>query len=99
MGSMPPERFSPRRLAARNLCVRALARKTGSVPVFRKNGVRPRFSGWRVEDVLAEGLQTVLPGEAEVVEPEQVLEAAQHRVVVVRRVVDAAGLDVVGDQH
>src|SRR3954471_5610242 len=46
------------------------------------------------EDVVPERLQPVLRRVGEVREPEQVLGAAQQRVVVVRRVVDRAGLDV-----
>src|SRR5438552_2859901 len=40
-----------------------------------------------------------LRGVADLPEAEDVLDAAQQRVVVVRRVVHAAGLDVLRDQH
>src|SRR5205085_1792979 len=52
-----------------------------------------------VEDVVAERLEAAGRGVAEVVEPVEVLGAAQQRVVVVRRVVDASGRDVRGDQN
>src|SRR4051812_14172629 len=66
--------------------------------------LRPRRSTSRrrplsVVDVRAERLQVRLRGEAEVREGEDVLDAAQKRVVVIRRVVDGARLDKARDQE
>src|SRR5436190_23794070 len=64
------------------------------------DAVVPTPEGGRAaEDVVAEGLQAVGARVAEVVEAEEVLDAAQQRVVVVRRVVGRAGLDEGREQH
>src|SRR5437879_2179015 len=52
-----------------------------------------------VVDIGAEGLQAGPAGEAEVRKGEEILDAAQECVVVVRRVIDRAGLDELRDQE